>query len=203
MTAHKIYVAPELIAEGKRLYETTLTPRCDIAAALGISPSTLAARIREWQWTARRPHRPSVDIFRAVRGAVASVATDDCRPRGAAELSPVTEQQRAALAARIQDVVERELAAAAQILAAVKAETPHEAEQSARTLASISRTVREIAALTQPLEMTPTDEADDDPVPRDIDEFRFELASRIRGFIEARGQNGAPRLLAEPESPVE
>jgi len=67
MAAHKTYIAPELIAEGKRLYETTLTPRCDIAAALGISLGTLAARIKERQWAARRPHRPSVDIFRAVQ----------------------------------------------------------------------------------------------------------------------------------------
>ena len=202
MAAHKTYIAPELIAEGKRLYETTLTPRCDIAAALGISLGTLAARIKEWQWAARRPHRPSVDIFRAVRGAVAAVATDGSRPRGATELSPVTEQQRAALAARIQEVVESQLATAAQILAAVKAENPNEAEQSARTLASISRTVREIAALNQPIEVTPTHEADDDPVPRDIDEFRFELASRIRGFIEARRTGGA-RISAEPEAPLE
>ena len=55
-----------------------------------------------------------------------------------------------------------------------------------RDSASISRTVREIAALNQPTEVAPADEADDDPVPRDIDEFRYELARRIRGFIEAR-----------------
>jgi hypothetical protein len=46
--------------------------------------------------------------------------------------------------------------------------------------------VREIAALNQPNEVTPADAADDDPVPSDIDEFRFELARRIHQFIEDR-----------------
>ena len=102
----------------------------------------------------------------------------------------IAEGKRAALAVRIQNVVESELAAAERILAAVKAADQSEAERSARTLASVSRTVPEIAALNQPIEVTPPHEADDDPIPRDIDEFRLELARRIRGFIEAR-RNGA------------
>ena len=185
MAAHKIPIAPELIAEGKRLHETTLTPLSDIAAVMGITRGTLAARIKEWGWKLRRPHSRGVDIFHAIRGAAAAVAIAETAPASAADLIPVSEQRRAALAISIHKVVECELAERANI-AVVKAADQAEAERSARTLASISRTVREIAALNQPVEVTPPDETDDDPVPGDIDEFRFELARCIRGFIEAR-----------------
>jgi len=69
-----------------------------------------------------------------------------------------------------------------------------EAEHGARTLASVSRTLREIQALNKPEDEAPPDDVDDDPIPRDIDEFRRELARRIRGFIETRriGADGLP-----------
>jgi len=191
MVARKIEIAPEIIAEGKRLYEQTLTPLNDIAAVMGITRGTLAARIKEWGWSLRRPGSRGVDIFHAMRGAAAALATAQAPMRGAADLVPVTDQQRMALAVSIYSVVESELAAADLILKAVKAASPDKAERSACTLASISRTVREIAALNQPTEVAPADEADDDPVPRDIDEFRYELARRIRGFIEARQNRDA------------
>jgi hypothetical protein len=72
--------------------------------------------------------------------------------------------------------------------------------RTTRVLATISRTVQEIVATAQG--RTPDDEADDDPVPSDIDEFRFELARRIRGFIDAR-RNGAVRISGEPETPLD
>jgi hypothetical protein len=162
MGAHKIQIASELIAEGKRLHETTLTPLSDIAAMMGITRGTLTARIKEWGWKLRRPGSRGVDIFHAVRGAAAAAITADAPPANVGDLVPVTDQQRAALAVRIQNVVESELAAAERILTAVKAADQREAERSARTLASVSRTVREIAALNQPIEVTPPHEADDD-----------------------------------------
>jgi hypothetical protein len=191
MGAHKIQVAPELVTEGKRLYEQTLTPLSDIAAVLGITRTLLSTRISEWGWKPRRAHSRGVDIFHAMRGAAAALATAQAPTASATDLVPVTDQQRMALAVSIQSLVESELAAADRILKAVNAASPDEAERSARTLASISRTVREIAALNQPMEVAPADEAHDDPVPRDIDEFRYELARRIRGFIEARRSRDA------------
>ncbi len=42
---------------------------------------------------------------------------------------------------------------------------------------------------------------EDDPVPKDMDEFRTELARRIRGFIEARKnkQGAQPDQAGGPE----
>ena len=42
----RIVIAPERIAEGRRLYEQTLTPMGDIAALLGIQTRSFAARPR-------------------------------------------------------------------------------------------------------------------------------------------------------------
>ena len=53
MAPPKIEVAPELIAEGKRLYERTLTPLYEIAALMGLKRRTLNNRIVEWNWTRR------------------------------------------------------------------------------------------------------------------------------------------------------
>ena len=44
MTAHKIEIAPELVAEGQRLYERTLTPVHVIAKMMGICRDTLNNR---------------------------------------------------------------------------------------------------------------------------------------------------------------
>ncbi len=52
---------------------------------------------------------------------------------------------------------------------------------------SLSRTLRDIAALNRPDDETPRDDTanTNDPVPGDIDEFRRELARRITGLLEA------------------
>jgi hypothetical protein len=121
---------------------------------------------------------------------------------GVASIAADLPAARIALAARLQSVVERELNAVERVLAKVGPSNQGEAERSARTLASISRALREIAAFAKPDEVTPPDETDDDPVPRDIDEFRRELARRIRGFIEAR-RNGADGLPGQRESELD
>ena len=56
-------------------------------------------------------------------------------------------------------------------------------EQTARALGTLTRTLRELNAL---LREQPLRAREDDPVPEDVDEMRFELARRIRAFIESR-----------------
>jgi hypothetical protein len=99
---------------------------------------------------------------------------------------PLSPEQRLAMALRIQRVVEREMDAMERILAVIQPADQIEAEHGARTLANVSRALREIKALTELESETPPDEADDDPVPRDIDEFREALACRIEAFVASR-----------------
>ena len=53
-------------------------------------------------------------------------------------------------------------------------------------LASLVQSVRTLSSLAPEGLSAQAKEEDDDPVPKDIDEFRLALARRIRGFIEAR-----------------
>lgn len=50
----RIEIAPELLAEGRDLYENSLTSVEEIAARMKISRSTLYARMREGNWQRRR-----------------------------------------------------------------------------------------------------------------------------------------------------
>jgi hypothetical protein len=73
-----------------------------------------------------------------------------------------------------------------------------EHESSARTLAVVAKTLRELAAVDEAQKpgkgkkQTPEDDIDDDPVPRNIDEFRRELARRIDALVEGRTGSGNP-----------
>jgi hypothetical protein len=74
-----------------------------------------------------------------------------------------------------------------------------EAERTTRILASITRTLQDLQATADGQKR---DEADNDTVPGNIDEFREELARRIRGFIAARtgnpsGGDGGPAGVDE------
>src|SRR5690348_4349336 len=98
---------------------------------------------------------------------------------------------RAAIAARIQAIVVHELDAIEDVLGTIDPKNPKEADRSARVLAQVARTARQLSALNTSEDMTPADDADD-PVPRDIDEFRRELARRIRAFVdEGRSRDSA------------
>ena len=197
MPRPRIEIAPHLVAEGKQLYERTLTPLQDIAAYMGITRRTLEDRIKEWNWHRRRGPKLPVDLHHATRGAIIAAITDNSPQAGGTVLAPDSPERRAAVAARIQNAVESAMGAVERVLDKLDPADSAEAERDGRTLASVSCTLRELAIFGLPPEARPTHETDDDPVPRDVDEFRFELARRIRAFIENR-QNGAGGVLPDP-----
>ncbi len=88
--------------------------------------------------------------------------------------------ERIALAARIQAAAEREIAAVERLLAALGASDPAETESSARTLASLARTLRELVHLDV---VPPASKPDDEELPRDLDELRRTLAQRLDQLI--------------------
>jgi hypothetical protein len=87
-------------------------------------------------------------------------------------------QARAALTARIQAAVEREIEAVERLLTALGASEPAETEGTARTLASLARTLRELVHL----DTSPPEPVDEQP-PRDLDELRRALAQRLDELI--------------------
>lgn len=183
MAPPRITFDPLEIAEAKRLYEQTLTPVQVIAAKLKISRDTLAKRINEWGWDKRCRVRRANDVASEVRAVAV------------ADIAPMPPEQAAArrvvLAERILGVVEHKLEAVDRVLQKLGPADAAEAERSARTLASLSSALHEIAALVKPGKPTPPDETDDDTVPLDIDELREELARRLHALIDARAATTA------------
>jgi hypothetical protein len=178
MSARRIEIAPERVAEGRELYENTLTPIRDIAKMMGLSLKTFDTRIAEWKWQRRR----------YTSGGQAAVEV--------AASAPVLPEQTSAelpadFANRLQRIINAHCDAVERTLRVVNPQNDAEAERSTRTLATIARAVAEITATANTAGRTTPNEADDDPVPRDIDEFRYALARRIRGFIEQRQKSAA------------
>ena len=181
--ASRMEIAPELIAAGKQAFEETETPQREIAEMMGIAPETLRARAREWGWQRFTRQRRALSMLKSVRAPARNGAT-------------LATEQREALALRIQQVVEREMSAVEQLLAREGAGEAGAHADNARALAGIARALREVALLNKPDDATPRHEAEDDPIPRDIDAFREELARRIHAFVDARedGQDGGGGL---------
>jgi hypothetical protein len=79
---------------------------------------------------------------------------------------------------------------------------PEERERDARTLAVVAKTLRELRALedSKPGAARRAAQADndDDPMPQDINEFRFELARRINKLVESRTGAGSADGGDEP-----
>jgi hypothetical protein len=185
MVAKKEF-APELLAEARRLYEQTLAPVAEICGMLGVTKDPFYAIVRREGWRKRRARVATFEFARALGAAVAETRAQAEQPRTPpAVASPLLPEQRLAIAERLMLGTEEALDAIKRVSAQINPNNPAEADVGARSLANISRALREIAALTKTDEMTPSDETDDDAIPLDIDEFRNELARRIRSFVEA------------------
>jgi len=91
----------------------------------------------------------------------------------------------ATIGPRLQGAIARVLPAIDAALATLAAGPlrPREMEQTARALGTLTRTLRELTAALR--EHPPGARADDDPVPEDVDEMRYELTRRIHAFIAA------------------
>ena len=96
-------------------------------------------------------------------------------------------------ALRLQGAVANVLAAIEAIVAKISTGRTAECDRSARALAALTRTLRELNTLQSQYE----EPAADDDSRVDIDEFRFALARKIDAFVAAQG--GGVRDDAEPQ----
>lgn len=199
----RLEIPPELLAEGRHLYEHTSMSVEEIASRLTMSRSALYARIREGNWQRRR-YSPSAAADEAAQNA--AVAAADAVPaiqrepitanpvdethsepdrQPAAPLAAVTVERRAVLYARAFRAAERQMD---EIETALK--TLHTArgpfERSARALAMLNRSLRDILVLTKADETVLADEAKDHAIPRDLESLRGELARRLHALIDAQ-----------------
>src|SRR5256885_2122697 len=77
----RLHTPPDKIAEGRRRYVETDEHNEDIAAYLGISPSTFKSRRREWGWPARgthwfKPQTPATEATAAEQAVYQAILKD-------------------------------------------------------------------------------------------------------------------------------
>ena len=101
---------------------------------------------------------------------------------------------------RVSNAIERELTKIERIVGNPERLVPAqriETESRARVLASLARTLKEVMRLReQERGVEDKKAADDDAVPRDLDEFRRELSRRLEGLVAA-----AAPVSAEGDEP--
>lgn len=200
-------VSPERIAEGKYLYEETLTPTDEIGKRMGLSRSAFYLRVKEWGWTQRRySHGLSEEDAAPILPQPSAAAPEPpLAATEAADLAPPSEEPaiefetRARTYARAFAAVGRQIAIIEGIQTTLMPVQAAQAERSARVLATLNKSLLEITEATKPDESANADDADD-AIPRDIDEFRRELARRIRGLVDAERRREGQGAGA-PETP--
>ena len=184
---------PELVAAARHDYENTDKTLARIAVDRGISERTIN-RWRDRDGWARRSERlrdmpPATLILEETTALLAA------RPPAL----PETATPAPSAIERIERLVEKELAAEEAMRAQLGPlpRVPADAERSARTLATLTQTLQALARLRCGL---PPDGGfdDDDDMPRDIDEFRRDLARRIDAFVASRTEPGHARAHSGP-----
>ena len=183
----RIDLPPEVLAEGKYLYEETLTPIAEICRRMGFSRSAFYARRDEGGWVRRRycslPGHPG--LLQAPAPDAPEPPAPESNGPDAAGAHTATREPPAALAIRVYDAVQRQMDAIESIQRTLRPTQEIQSERTVRILAALNRALREIAAITKTDETIFSDAADNDPVPRDLDQFRRELARRIKGLVDA------------------
>jgi hypothetical protein len=149
---------------------------------MGLTRSTLNYRIADWKWVRRRVSDADPPPAPVEGTAPVAVAPPPSEPAAAEPALPFPE--------RLRRVIDAQMQVAERTLKVLGPASSAEAERTSRILALVSRTVQEIKATAEG--QTSANEANNDSVPRDIDEFRETLALRIRSFVDAR-QNRAGR----------
>lgn len=195
----KKHVAPELIAEGKFLYEETLTSTDDIGARMGLSRSAFYLRVKEWKWKRRRyssgiSEDSGEPILPAAGATPLAENIAQISATAPAITGSITPARRAALYARLYRAAELQMDTVECVQQTLRPTHAAQSERTVRIMAAVNKTLLEIAAITNPDKAAPSDEADDDPIPRDIDEIRNELARRIHALIDA--QSGVEGVAA-------
>ncbi len=178
--AKKIVVKTTAAKKQAALPEKTKRPR---AKVINEHPGNLVADPRD---------HVAVDAIE--KAAAKTDRTTRARRRTAADIAadpPQGEPGATSMVARVSDAIERELSKIERIVGNPLRMAPAqriETESRARVLASLARTLKEVMRLGEQERAgdATTKAADDDAVPRDLDEFRRELSRRLEGIVAGR-----------------
>jgi hypothetical protein len=195
--ARRCKFSPELEARARYLFEETDASLADIAFELGIHKCTVPVVARRRNWKRYAP--PPRDVSPVTRILVEAETLE--RRQSTAQSGPETEPEKHAgpegaseksesddLVARLRRAVLNELTVVESLRDRLKNEPQSRvaAERTARTLSTLTDTLQKL----QRLQCAVPANGPDYDMPADIDEFRRELARRIRAFVESRTERG-------------
>lgn len=219
-------LSPETWAQIRYEYEYTDKPVDEICLDHGVSGTTLRDRVRRWRWTPRHEPVPAegpppmlsvqrvAPLVPAMTPADTSAPTESAAglPAPAAAAGDMTGLSPAPPAATVDEtpsdpaeVVPRLQSAVARVLPAIEATlaklagsamAPREMERAARTLTSLTRTLRELSELLSQHQPS-TGRLCNCDMPEDIDEFRNELARRINALVASQTDDETGEAEAE------
>ena len=189
---------PEAWAQIRHAYEHTDKPLAHICAEHDVTIPTVRYRMKRWGWTRRKPLIPRHGPQPAMPQEIVTPPVPFAAPFQ--PTTPVEGEEPSAIGPRLQAAVARVLPAIEATIARLTSGTLNtsDLEKAGRTLATLTRTLRELNALL--VQNNAPLQPDDEPL--DIDAFRNELARRIRALIAERqnGQDAQPGQAAVPES---
>jgi len=173
-----IVLPPEKISEVRKLYEGTDIPVRDLASICGLGVTTFLKRVKLWGWKSRRYRTKDYD-------AAAKAEVESIREVAAPEVAIARNET---LIDRVRAAVEREIVAIEAVLARVEGARLRstDAERAARTLATLVKTLREVAALQRDEKPEQESGAAEEDEFRDLEEFRSELAQRLDRLRRSR-----------------
>jgi hypothetical protein len=163
---------PEAVARARKLYAESSVPLSRILAEIGMTRS---------------------DLYHFVDGAGGTLPPLPRRGRSAGGRRSRPSGDRAGLVKRIWRTAERQVRDIEERVLRNQDQQPGERADDARTLAVLIKALRELSALDERKGAKDNDLTHDDG-PRDIDEFRRELARKMDAFIESRTGAGVSNV---------
>jgi hypothetical protein len=166
---------PETIDRARALYEDRSVPLARILAETGLRAG---------------------DLYWLVDGAGGALRPLP-RRTGATGRRRALSGDRSEVVKRIWRTAERQVRDIEERVLRNHEQPPDERANDARTLAVLIKALAGLAALDDPKDKPPDNTPNDDDGPRDIDEFRRELARKMDAFIAARTGPGVSDVSGE------
>ena len=185
MTRHTI-ISPETVEETRLLYEAAVVPVRDCMDNIGLKRDAFYALAHTLGWKLRRPPATGGgDVSDASDANESKPAAPQASEMPPARVAPMVPDE---LIPKIEAAINREFAHAEHALAHGE---PRNAEKTARTMASLVRSLAELKRVQRDAQGhgTHNDGADEAPA-RDLAELKAELARRLDRLRQSRDNGG-------------
>jgi hypothetical protein len=179
MTLRHTIISPEKVEETRLLYEADVVPVRECMANIGMKHDAFYTLVHTQGWKLRRPPvHAREDVSRATK---ARLGVPDEEEKPPVPVTPLTTDE---MIPKLEVAIAREFAHAEHALAHGE---PRNAEKTAKTMASLVRSLAELKRVKRDTQGHGTQkEGADEPPARDLAELKAELARRLDRLRHAR-----------------